>query len=231
MDAEEEFYDAQEALTHRQAAERIKDWEIEEERAGQREEMEREEAHRRSEEGILEEALIKVDLYTDYTREASQEEISKAWEVLKSRKPEVARLTSNGGWTPELLWTLTEVLEELYPSLVKPNREGVLWHNYCENCRGQIEIMAPKNPAGCMRDEDIVAIVIQCPHCKRQTGVNLVNSFAAECPNCSQKLSIPKSEIGQEVDCPECKLAFMARQTPGTKTTGEGHRATCDAYG
>jgi DNA-directed RNA polymerase subunit RPC12/RpoP len=170
------------------------------------EEMENEIAFSKTEEGRIEAECNKINDYgvPDYTREITPQELKQAWELLRSRKPEMREVIPG--------YELNAALEELYPDLLRPKRKGVLWHNYCFRCRGQIEIMAPLNPIGvATMEKDLIHKSIECPHCKKQTEVAMLSFFGTKCANCGKQWSVFQSQEGDTLRCENCKQNFVAR--------------------
>lgn len=206
----EDYADEGRPLTYGQAKDLL--WECKmAERQLENEEIEKEIAHSKTEDGKIETAWEWINSFSDYTRDATWEEVAKAWALARSRNP-------NSVMLPEQ-HEVTAALEELYPVLLKPKRPGVLWHNYCLHCRGQIEVMVPPNRIGSPTRKDMVQTTVRCPHCERETGSMGLDFFMYSCPNCSKEWSIPKSNTGHSLHCRNCQHDFVA--TPfGQSSTG-----------
>ena len=203
VDPEEPYYDPDEPLTYGEAKEMIHDWEMDQR---QREE-EREAAYWGSEECKIEDMTISINGFSDYTRDVTREEVAKAWALIKSGRPVGAAL-------PKQI-EVENALEKLNPDLIKPKRPGVLWHNYCRYCRGQIEVMMPPYPIIHAKPtpEDVVSILVVCPHCNRETETRGPNTFVWSCPNCSKRWSLLKSQAGKHLKCGNCQQDFWAVPT------------------
>jgi len=202
-DPDEPFYDFEEEglLTYGRAKDVLQDW-VWYQREKENEEMEKEIAYSNTETGKIDSEWEQINTYSDYTRDVTREEVAKAWMLAKSR-------ATHGAILPKAHEVMA-ALEELHPNLLKPKRLGVLWHNYCLYCRGQIEIMIPPNAIGKPTQKDIIETTVQCPHCNRDTTVTGVNFFTYNCPNCSKAWSVPISQGGRSLRCRNCQKEFVA---------------------
>jgi hypothetical protein len=142
----------------------------------------------------------------------TRDEVAKAWALVKSRKSEAATL-------PKQI-EIEGALEELYPDLIKPIRPGVLWHNYCRYCRGQIEVMFPQNliVTGTLARRDVISIAVICPHCKRETETRGLDVFEFICPKCSKQWSALKSHAGKKLKCKNCQQEFLPVPTANSRS-------------
>ena len=184
-----------------------KDWLWQCEMDQRQREEEREATYRNSEECKIEDMTIWFNDFGDYTRDVTRDEAAKAWALIKSDRPVGAAL-------PKQI-EVENALEKLNPDLIKPKRPGVLWHNYCHYCRGQIEVMMPPYPIIHTKPtpEDVVSILVVCPHCNRETKTRGPNTFVWSCPNCSKRWSLLKSQAGKHLKCGNCQQDFLAVPT------------------
>lgn len=201
-DAEEagDYGDEGQMLTYRQAKELLEEYQL----SDRVEAQEKANAYVASDKFKIDNELILINFdYADEYREVTREEVTRAWELVKSRQTEVPE-TSN----------LLDALEELFIDFKPRGQDSSRY--VCQKCGRKFKIRHPQVtifpiPLSIqIPKEDVIAVAIKCPNCQSDVEVLSLNLSIYGCPRCLKEYSAPKSQAGQILNCTNCREGFRA---------------------